>query len=70
METIRKVYRVNRGEIAFLKFILEGYEGLAVLTTQDPQQGIIVLRIAPGCLADTELLLQNLRKSVMIEPVL
>ena len=70
METIKRVYRVNRREIAYLKFILEGYEGLAVLTTLDPRKGMVVLHIAPGCLSETEMLLQNLKKSVMIEPVL
>ena len=69
METICRTYRVKRSDIAFLKFIFEAYEGLAVLTTQDSQKGIVVLRIAPGCLSEAEMLLQNLKKSVMIEPV-
>ena len=70
MQTIKRKYRVKRRDIAYLKFIFEAYEGLAVLTTHDPRKGMIVLQIAPGCLSETELLLQNLKKHVMIEPVL
>ena len=70
MESIKKAFRVNRKEIAYLKFILEGYEGLAVMTTLDSRKGTIILHIAPGCQSEIEMLLQNLEKSVMIEPVL
>ena len=69
MKSIKRKYRVNRKQIAYLKFILEGYEGLAILTTLDPQKGLIVLNIAPGCHSEIEMLLQNLKKSVMIESV-
>ncbi len=48
-ETVVRNYRVNRREIGYLKFILEAYDNLAMLTTLDPQRGIVQLRIAPGC---------------------
>lgn len=41
-------------EIHFLRFILEGYEGLAVVTTVQPESGLVQLSIAPGCEADIE----------------
>lgn len=28
--------QVNRDEISYLKFILEGYDGLGIVTTKDP----------------------------------
>ena len=67
METIKKYYRIDRREICFLKFILEGYEGLALLTTCNPEEGIVVLKIAPGCEAETNCLMQALQKDIMIE---
>lgn len=31
-------------QIAFVKFILEGYDGLTILSTSDPESGDIILR--------------------------
>ena len=67
METIKKYYRIDRREICFIKFIVEAYDGLAVLTTVDPEAGIVILYIAPGCEADVETILQELKKDIMIE---
>jgi hypothetical protein len=36
--------RINESRIWYLKFILEGYDGVAVLSTQDRQQGVVQLR--------------------------
>jgi hypothetical protein len=69
VETTKKYYRIDRREIAFLKFILEAYDGLAVLTTIDSEKGIVVINIAPGCEADVEMILQDLKKNVMIENI-
>jgi len=69
VETTKKYYRVDRREISFLKFIIEAYDGLAVLTTVDSEKGIIVVNIAPGCEADVEMILQDLKKNVMIEKI-
>ncbi len=69
LETIKQYYRVDRREIAFLKFIFEAYDGLAVSSTLDPVAGIVMFRIAPGCEADVEMILQELKKNIMIEPV-
>lgn len=66
---IHRYYRVDRRSICLLRFILEGYDGLAVLTTLDAREGIVVLRIAPGCEEDVDRLLCELKKDVLIEPV-
>jgi hypothetical protein len=67
METIKKYFRIDRKEIHFLKFILEAYDGIATLTTVDPELSIVRLNIPPGCEGDVEMVLQDLQKSVMIE---
>jgi len=69
VETIKKYYRVDRRKISFLKFILEAYDGLAVLTTVDSKKGIVVINIAPGCEADVKMILQDLKQNVMIENI-
>lgn len=67
-ETAKRCYRVDRREIAYLKFILEAYDGLAVVSTLDPEAGLLVLHISPGCEADVEIIMQDLRQDIMLEP--
>lgn len=55
--SIRHVFIAPR-EIHFLRFILEGYEGLAVVTTVQPESGLVQLSIAPGCEEDVERILE------------
>ncbi len=69
MQTVTKYLRIDRREIAFLKFIIEAYDGIAMVTTVDPLAGIVTLSIAPGCEAEVEMVLQDLKKDVMMEPV-
>ena len=69
MQTIQKYYRVDRREICFLRYIFEGYDGIAMMTTIDPQAGFVRLHIAQGCEEDVMLIIQELKKEIMIEPV-
>ena len=68
MKTIHRYYRIDRREIAFLRFIFEAYDGIAVVKTVDAQKGIILLYIAPGCEQDVDYVLHDLGKQIMIEP--
>ena len=65
LETLKKHLRIDRREICFLKFILEAYDGIATLTTIDAHQGIVMIRIAPGCEGDVEVVLQDLKKDII-----
>ncbi len=67
LETVKKYYRIDRREICFLKFILEGYEGLALLSTCNPEEGIVVLQVPPGCEDEADCLMHTLQKEIMIE---
>ena len=67
LNTIKKYFRVDRREIAFLKFIFEAYDGIVTITTVDPDQGVVLLCIAPGCEGDVEMILQDLKKDILIE---
>ena len=68
MNTIKKYFRVDRREIAFLKFIFEAYDGIVTLTTVDPNQGVVLLCIAQGSEDVVEMILQDLKKDILIEP--
>lgn len=44
----REIYlRIDSARIHFLKFILEGYDGLAILSTIDAKKGLVLIRF-PG----------------------
>lgn len=49
METRKTYYRMDRKEIAFLKFLLEAYEGIGTITTLEREKGIVLIRTADGC---------------------
>jgi hypothetical protein len=67
--TVKRYYRIDRRQIHFLKFILEGYDGVAVLRTIDPSEGLVVLHIGPGCQSMVDIIIQDLQRQVRIEPV-
>lgn len=69
MRTVEKKFRIEKREISFLKYILEGWEGLAVISTSDAAAGIITLRISPDCVKDVDIILEELRRKMMIEAI-
>jgi len=67
MVTAKLYYRVDRRRISLLKFIIEAYEGLAVVTTLDNDSGTVVLAVAPQCLETARELIADLSKWILIE---
>jgi hypothetical protein len=67
MDTQSRYFRLPRKEIAYFKFIIESYEGMAVIRTKDPHEAIIELMVAPGWEKDLEEVLDGLRKEITIE---
>jgi hypothetical protein len=70
MDTHSKYLRLHRQDIAYFKFIIESYEGMAVVRTKDPQEAIVELMVAPGWESDMEEVLDGLRKEIPIESLL
>jgi len=67
MDTQSRYFRVRREDIAYFKFIIESYEGMAVVRTKDPHEAIVELMVAPGWEKDLEMVLGDLRKEMLIE---
>jgi len=67
--TVRRYYRIDRREIHFLKFILEGYDGVAVVRTVDPPAGLVALHIGPGCQGVVDMIIKDLEREIRIEPL-
>ena len=49
METVKRVLRVDRSEINYLRTTLESYDGMALVRTIDPYEARIEIMISPGC---------------------
>jgi len=69
MQTVHRIYRVEKRKIGFLKFIFEAYDNLAVITTLDANDGLVRLAIAPGCLLEAVAVMDDLKKDIMINEV-
>ena len=71
METTRRIFRVDRREIIYLRVIIESYDGMAVVRTVDPREALIELQIAPGCEGLIRELTEYLaeKESVRLTPV-
>lgn len=47
--TLQPLYlRISPGRFHFLKFILEGYDNVVILSSVDSREGIVVLRYSTG----------------------
>lgn len=57
---IRKWFKINRGDITIVQFILEGYDGLATVSTIDPQTAILQVLIMPESLEEMNGILDHL----------
>ena len=62
-------YRMDRRRIGYLRFLLEGYDGIAVLETLDPAEGRVALHVAPGCEPDVRALLYALKGEFPMVPL-
>lgn len=66
---ICRYFKVAHRDMVYLKFILEAYEGMNVMSTVDNQAGIIRIAIMPGFVEDMDALLAELGHKVKMEPV-
>ena len=69
MDTVQWYFRIPSRDIAYMKFILESYEGLGVLRTIDPRNGIVELMVPPGLEKDLEMILEGLGEEIPIERI-
>lgn len=52
-----------------LRFILEAYEGIALLTTLDSHLGLVELSVAPGCEEEVAQVLKSEEHNLQLRPV-
>lgn len=64
MESTSICLTINPRKIAWLKFVLESYEGLALLKTLDPEAGRVVLLVGPGAEGEAVGLISSMKKEL------
>lgn len=69
MDTVNLFIRIDRENIVFLNGILEAYDDLAVLKTIDPDAGLAVIMITPGCEQTVRAILQSIALEAALEIV-
>ncbi len=69
MNTVQRYFRVNPQDMAYVKFIVDAYEGLAVLRTVDPEEGIVEWMIPPDLMEEVEELIDSLQGEIAIVPM-
>ncbi len=64
--SVKKYFTVRRSDIAYLRFIIESYEGLATLSTVEAKNGLVSLSV-PNCFADeADMLMRALENEIEI----
>ena len=63
-EMLLRNLRIDRKDIAHLKYILEGYEGLATVTTIQRGGSAVRLSVAPDFSADVDGILEALQGEI------
>jgi hypothetical protein len=69
MDTVQWYFKISRRDIAYLKFILESYEGIGVLRTIDPRAGIVEVMVPPGLEREMEMVLEGLRDEISMKRI-
>ena len=67
MKTIQKYYRIDRRQLCYIKYLIEPPHRIALLRTVDPEAGIVALHISPGCEPVVDMILNDLKREIMIE---
>ena len=62
-------YLIDPYQIHYLRFIIEAYPGMAVVSTVDPGLGLISIAVAPGCESDILRILEAERQTLKLGEV-
>ena len=66
---IKKYFKLKRKDIALVQFIIEGYEGMATVTTIDPHTAKIQISIIPDFILDMSAVIKDLKNKYKMEEI-
>ena len=63
---LKRYFLLDRRDVAYLKFIVEAYEGLATLSTLERtgEEALVRLTVLPSCAGDLDRLISALRQDI------
>jgi hypothetical protein len=64
MDLIEIYLRLQREDIALLKFVIESYEGIGIVRTIDRKKATVVVLAMPDLIAHVRLVLESLREEM------
>jgi hypothetical protein len=62
-------YLIDPYQIHYLRFIIEAYPGMAVVSTVDSTLGLVSIAVAPGCESDILQILEAERENLKLRQV-
>ena len=62
-------YLIDPCQIHYLRFIIEAYPGMAVVSTVDSKLGLVSIALAPGCESDILQILEAARETLKLSEV-
>ena len=65
----KKHFIISPPHIHLLRFILEAYEGIGMVTTLDASLGLVELSIAPGCEQEVAYILRDEAERLQLRQV-
>lgn len=66
---IKKYFKLKRKDIVLIQFIIEGYEGMATVTTMDPHLAVIQIAIIPDFVSEMNHIIKSLGNNYGIEEI-
>ena len=66
---IKKYLKLRRKDISLVQFIIEGYEGMATVTTVDPYTAIIQISIVPDFILEMSDVIKDLTNKYKMEEI-
>jgi hypothetical protein len=66
---IKKYFQIERKNIVIVQFIIEGYEGMATVTTIDSREAVIQISIIADYISDFSGLLEYLKKKYKMNEI-
>lgn len=64
---ITKIIKVERKDVCYISHLFEAYEGLAVIRTLDPRNGVLAVWISCDFYKDVISILENLKEEINID---
>jgi hypothetical protein len=62
IQTSKLILSIEKHEICYLQWIIESYDGMAIMRTIDQNNGIIEISVAPGCTKEILSVINSLKE--------